>query len=202
MVSFAKCFEAMTLAIIGTAGRKEDAAKLTLDVWDDMKRCVYAFITERGVKDVISGGAGGADHLAVGLFNAGLVDTLTLALPCAFDWHAGQFVDTGVRDWRENPGQTCNFYHRQFSRVISQPSLEQLKTAIYNGTTVELEAGFMARNSIVARADALIAFTFGNGPVPKDGGTKDTIRKHLALGRPSFTHVDLHTMTLYENGEV
>jgi hypothetical protein len=40
--------------------------------------------------------------------------------------------------------------------------------------------GFKARNSDVANeADALLAFTFGLGPVLKEGGTSDTWCKFL-----------------------
>jgi hypothetical protein len=133
------------------------------------------------------------------------VDTLTLALPCEFDWNAGQFLDTGFRgieSWKKNPGATSNWFHSQFSNAIGKPSLEEIKTAIYKGAVVELEAGFMARNSIVARADTVIAFTFGDGVIVKDGGTADTCRKYLKGGGKSLFHVDLHTMTLYENGIV
>ena len=173
------------LAIIGSAGRKDDADKLTLSVWNDMKRAIYRFVTEHEIKDVISGGASFADHLAVGLFNAGFIDTLTLALPCEFDWNAGQFLDTGYRgkeSWKTNPGATSNYYHQQFSRVIGKSSLEEIKTAIYKGAKVEVGDGLMARNSIVAGADIVIALTFGDKERVKPGGTSNTCQKYLARG--------------------
>jgi hypothetical protein len=191
------------LAIVGTAGRGSDASRLTLPVWNDMKRTVYRFVKDGGYTDVISGGAAYADHLAVGLFNAGHVQKLTLALPCEFDWHAGRFVDDGTVDWRANPGGTLNYYHRPFSKVIGRNSLEEIKTAIYKGAEAVIEKGLMARNSIVAeRADVVICFTFGAGPIVKDGGSARTCEKYLALGKRALWHVDLNDMSLYENGTV
>lgn len=191
-----------TLAIIGTAGRKDDTARLTLPVWNNMKRVIAKFVAEHGFHNAISGGAAGADHLAVGLFNARLISDLTLALPCEFDWNSGQFVDNGEINWRTNPGGTCNYYHRQFGKMIKRNTLEEIKLAIYNGAEIEKDTGFMARNSLVAKADVVIAFTFGDGPIVKDGGTADTCRKYLANGGTALWHVDLNTMTLYENGRL
>jgi hypothetical protein len=184
------------LAIVGTAGRGSDASRLTLPVWNDMKRTVYRFVKERGYTDVISGGSAYSDHLAVGLFNAGIVTSLILALPCEFDWHASQFI--GNRE-----GRRLNDLHRWFGEVIGKSPLEEIKTALYRGAEVIVDNGFHARNSIVAnRADAVIAFTFGHGPVLDDGGTADTARKYLKTGKRALWHVDLNDMSLHENGTV
>lgn len=189
-----------TLAIIGSAGRRIDASRITLPLWNDMKRLIALFVKKHDFTSVISGGAAVADHLAVGLFNAGLVSSLTLALPCPFDLGRSCFQDDGSRDWKTNPGGTSNYYHRQFSRIIGRGTLGEIKMAIERGAKMRYERGFMARNSIVATADAMIAFTFGHENQVADGGTSDTCRKYLARGGKSLFHVDLNTMRLYENG--
>jgi hypothetical protein len=190
----------MICAIIGTAGRGSDASRLTLPVWNDMKRLIYRFVKERGYTDVISGGSAYSDHLTVGLFNAGIVTSLTLALPCAFEWDSASFVDGGEL-W--NPAVRLHELHGQFSRVIGKPSLQEIKTAIYKGAEVVTANGFHARNTLVAnRADVVIAFTFGHGSVLDDGGTADTARKYLKTGKRALWHVDLNDMSLHENATV
>lgn len=187
----------MKLAIIGTAGRKEDGVKLTLAVWNDMKRVIARFVKEHGIRHVASGGAAGADHLSVGLYLAGLVDHLDLALPCAFDVKEGRFYDNDGETAWDNPGGVCAFYHGHFSRAVGIDSLSQLKAAIAKGATVTVEAGFDARNTVVAKADMLIAFTFGEGAAVKRGGTHKTVQKYLDNGGKLCWHVDLNDMTLH-----
>lgn len=190
----------MKLAIIGTAGRKDDADLLTLDKWKEMKRVIARFVEERNILSAISGGAAYADHLAVGLYNADYIENLELALPCAYDLDNIMFVDNGDKDWRKNPGKTCNYYHRQFSEKVGINSLLQIKDAIISGAIVKIEDGFFARNSLVAEADILIAFTFGEGAKLKDGGTADTTKKFLNKHNSSLAyHYDLNSMTLYQN---
>ena len=136
------------------------------------------------------------------------------------------FLDNGSSCWKTNPGRVLNEYHTQFSAVMSRAgarfsSFHDLCTAIALGAEVHVvdtqtaakhagsqslsaqrgEAGdaFHKRNSVVARSQNLIAFTFGgalsasstseatpgalsallsspsNQPCP--GGTADTWRK-------------------------
>lgn len=192
----------MRLGIIGTAGRMEDGPKLTLDKWNEMKRIIAKFIKDRKIVHVISGGAAFSDHLAVGLYIAHLVEKLDLALPCKFDMDNVQFFDTGEFSAWNNPGGTSNFYHKYFSRTANIDSLAQIKAAIEKGASVSIEPGFKARNSLIAQADELIAFTFGNKNVAKDGGTADTMKKYLDKGKKLCFHCDLHDMKLYENGTI
>lgn len=187
----------MRLAIIGTAGRKDDARKLTLPVWNDCKRLIARFVKEHGVRHVVSGSAAGMDHLAVGLYLAGLVDKLDLALPCAFDVATHSFEDTGEDFAATNPGGTALFYHEHFSNRMGIDSLAQIAAAITKGATVTVGRGFKDRNTVVAKAEMLIAFTFGDGAVVKDGGSGDTVRKYLDNGGKSSYHVDLHDMSLH-----
>ncbi len=189
------------LAIIGSAGRKDDAAKLTLPLWNDTKRLIARFVKEREIKSVISGGSAGMDHLAVGLFNAKLITSLTIAFPAYYEWHTGRYCDNGARDSVDNPGATLNRLHEAFGAIIGRDTLGEIKTALYSGAAEIIADSFMERNGIVASdADAVIAFTFGAGPRLKAGGSASTARKYLARGGKALYHVDLHTMTLYETG--
>lgn len=192
----------MTLAIIGSAARREDTAVFTLPVWNNCKRLIYKFVQDHNVTDVISGGAAGIDGLAAGLFNAKIVKNLTLALPCEFMWQEGRFFDNGEVDWRTNSGGTLNFYHDRFSQTIGKNTLLDVKTAIFNGAKIEIASGLMDRNGVVAKADKMIAMTFGKGAQIKWGGTMDTCKKYLANGGKELWHVDLNTMKLFEKGEV
>src|SRR5271170_5840644 len=118
------------LAIIGTAGRLDDAPKLTLEKWNSCKRFIAHFVKYYDIKHVISGGAAGMDHLAVGLYIAHLIEKLDLAFPARFDMKKVEFEDTGEDYSWNNPGATANFYHRHFSKIIGVDTLTQVKQAI------------------------------------------------------------------------
>ena len=129
------------------------------------------------------------DHIAVGLFLMQEVPSLTLHLPTQLTIDGKpQFMDTGSTDWRINPGRSANKLHKQFSTKINEDSLQHLNTAITVGATLFIHEGFHARNSSVAESDYLLAFTWGSGDVPKEGGTMDTWSKckgrkyHVPLG--------------------
>ena len=190
-----------TLAIVGSAARTQsEAALLTLAKWNAMKRLVFRFVKDREITSVISGASAWTDHLAVGLYNAGIVTELTLALPCTFGWEQARFVD-GHEPLR--PAVRLNELHTAFSAVIGRNTLQELKTAIYSCEVVQRN-GFHARNLIVAeRADVVIAFTFGRGAVIGDGGgTGHTCRAYLDSGKTALWHVDLNDMGLHENATV
>ena len=194
-----------TIAIAGTAGRKEDAARLNAVIYrecEDVLRLLLPEITrtEDEIYHLVSGGAAWADHLAVRYFLASRDSSLTLHLPCAFE--NGKFVDNGSRDWRMNPGNICNYFHRKFSESTGIDSLGELADVIATeGCTVTVSKGFHARNSLMAKSDALVAFTFGEGATVKDGGTADTCKSYLSnVARSdredlSF-HVDLSSTPL------
>jgi hypothetical protein len=135
--------------------------------------------------------------MAVGLYLAGLVDHLDLMLPCPFDQATSAFEDTGEYDTFNNPGLTSTFYHRHFSDKMGIDSLAQIAAAITKGAIVEVRDGFKVRNTLVAQADMLIAFTFGNGARCADGGTWDTLRKYLNRGGGMCWHVDLNDMSIH-----
>lgn len=173
----------MTIAIIGTAGR-DKTKPMTLELWKWMLRDVYARVPKGA--HVVSGGAAWADHLAVilHLFNHA---ELTLHLPAPF--YDGRFVETGYK----SAGATANYYHRLFGQVIGRDTLDQIRATFQTAHWVTEEpaspgiGGMFARNAKVAQADELIAYTFGEGDVPADGGTKDTWDKC----RGKKTHVSL-----------
>jgi len=124
---------------------------------------------------LVSGGAAWADHVAVSLFLMYQPKVeLQLYLPCEWDGEARTFVDDGTRNWRTNPGGTANSYHRRFSDRMGKETLHGIDSAFNLGATKQVIPGFKARNAGPASSDYLLAFTWGEGDVPKDGGTKDT----------------------------
>lgn len=167
----------MKLGIIGTAGRGEDATKLKLGHWILMKGVAQSLCLALKANTVVSGGAAFADHLAIELFVNGNAN-LSLHLPAKFD---KRFVETGSQ---YDAGRTSNYYHDKFSKVIGHNSFDDFRMVFENRCikkyTVTFGTDFKVRNTLVANeSDFLLAFTFGNGPELKDGGTKDTMDKFL-----------------------
>ena len=109
------------------------------------------------------------------MFLQGEVPHLILHFPCKFEnTDRPQFTDNGIKDWTKNPGRTTNIYHRKFSAKIKDDSLQQIQSAILVGATYKEYKGFHDRNSKVAESRYLIAFTWGDSDIPKNGGTRDT----------------------------
>lgn len=167
----------MRIGIIGTAGRREDGARITAKLYETVYEDCWKRIDELADEDdslvLVSGGAAFADHLAVSHYLAGHCDELWLFLPAPFK--EGKFVEAGFR----SPGAIANYYHYKFSEVMGEDkgaSLRGIATAIEKGAKIFVnEKGFKARNRQVARTvDFLIAYTFGSGESPKDGGTAHT----------------------------
>lgn len=173
----------ITFGICGSAGRKEDAARLSKKHFEAM--CVVAEglleqFTESNytISCVVSGGAAWADFTAVKLYLDKKVPHLRLFLPA--EWQDGRFHDNGIDDSFRNPGKTCNYYHHQFQRNTNINSLSQMQIAKSEGAEfIVVEKGFYARNALVAKSDFLLACTFGEGAQVKKGGTEDTVRKYL-----------------------
>lgn len=187
------------LAIIGTAGRREDAERLNQDVFDYMCGYAASIVTDLGPTRLISGGAAWADHVAVALFNNGIGDELVLHLPAPFANCKYQ-----GNHWKD-PGSIANYYHRSFSNKTHEHRLLQIQKAIDAGARIHVYNGFHARNYVVGRAhDYLLAFTYGtlSGSWSqydpewthhelaglKDGGTahtwdnsRSTIKEHVNL---------------------
>lgn len=189
----------LKIAIIGTAGRGEDQHRLKPEHFEIMTTIVKGII--KSLTDdpyVVSGGAAWADHIAVALFLQQEIKHLHLHLPAEFDLKNKQYVDTGVRDYKRNPGGTANYYMRLFrNNSYETPELD-IYYAICHGAKVTVGNGFHDRNNQVADVDVVIALTFGEGSKLKDGGTADTFRKYLKRpGKKISFHVDLNTLEVY-----
>lgn len=173
------------LAIIGTAGRSNQEL-LTRDLWNRMVEDVVPRVTPN--THVVSGGAAWADHLAVLLLIEGLIARLTLHLPAPFDGH-------GFAGPPRSAASAANYYHERFSNVIGFDTLEDINLVLLDSRVTFTEepfaegyAAMFARNRKVATAArSLIAYTFGQGDQPADGGTKNT----WDLCRGEKTHVSL-----------
>jgi hypothetical protein len=170
-----------TIAIIGTSGRNDEMKQINKDLYWKMVHEAERIIVEEWKLDLnavhlISGGAALADQVSVDLFITKAQDfniKLTLELPCA--WKHGQMLDTGVRNWKTNPGGTCNYYHQLFSKAIGYNSLNQIDIAKNLGAELNCNHGFWDSMSTIAKAERIIAFTFNETP-PKSGGTGETWR--------------------------
>jgi hypothetical protein len=190
-----------TVSIIGSAGRGEDKPKWSADLYRRALAKSHEVITEVWGLDpasvkLVSGGAAWSDHQAVDLFSYQMgYHSLCLYLPCRWDEGKRQFVDIGSRDFRVNPGGTANAYHAHFSKKMGVDTLAQIDSVRKSHPEqVELNQthqGFHSRNTLVSSSEFLIAFTFGEGDIPKDGGTKDTWVK---AKRATKVHVCLATL--------
>jgi len=193
-----QAMESIQLGIIGTAGRQDDAARLSETLYLEMLDKALKTIMDlykRGYQTVglVSGGAAWADHCAVTLFLQGRIGGLKLCLPAPFDLQYAR----GSKD-----GAVANRYHNQFTEVVGFDSLAEIEKAIHMpGCSVLLGRGFKDRNRIVAEfSDAVLAMTFGNGRALKPkSGTADTMaeykKRHTALDL-SY-HMDLNTLACW-----
>lgn len=193
------------LAIVGSAGRGADAGRMTPAVFARMVDAGRAVVRARGFSALVSGGAAGADHVAVALALEGAVDPrdLLLCVPAAF---VG-----GRYDGRSADGRTCNHHHDAFARCSGRDGLAELARVLATGAAAVVNpAGFKARNGDVARAGTeLLAMTFGTGDPwrvrlhgpgvtaaqaglnPAGTGTVDTWGKSRAAARFHVTLADL-----------
>lgn len=196
----------MKIGIVGTCGRREDANKLNDLVYKSMIQKSKDFITNLrrsgiDIKTAVSGGAAYADAIAVYFFITGFVDNLILHLPCDFDIHKIKYHDTGVYNYKTNPGGTANYYHKLFSQKCHINSLEQIKEAISKGAKVEVTPGFKERNTKIAnQSDLILAMTFGEKQIVKDGGTADTVKKFLIrdLDNQQYCyHLDINLLEIF-----
>jgi hypothetical protein len=193
------------LAIIGTAGRKEDGERLSGLIYESMLTAARTVIKLEKITHLVSGGAAWADHVAVTIFirDRKRPEKLTLHLPAIYDSLKGQYFDSGERDFISNPGGTANYYHKKFSQALQINSLWELGEAWAACADFVVTPGFKERNTKVANeADVLLAMTFGEGARVKDGGTADTVSKFLSLGKGSVYHYNLNDLSLYGNGNV
>ena len=131
------------------------------------------------------------DHVAIWAYGTGLVKDLILHLPAPFE--NGRFQGPSM-----GAGQTCNYYHKLFSEAMGFNSLDHIRQALEMNTSWKSSyesagpgyGAFAARNRKVAdTCTHMVAFTFADGDVPADGGTKmawdmaaDKLCIHVPLG--------------------
>lgn len=164
----------LTIAIIGTAGRDKEHT-YDLDLWCKMWDDACKRFTEGKLYHLVSGGAAWADHLAVELFLAGKAKNLTLHFPAPFN----RCVFFGPH---KSAASAANYYHENFTKATGIDSRRQLQEAIQTSGCNYTDqpagpgyGGMFARNLLVARdVEACLAYTWGEGREPADGGTKFT----------------------------
>jgi len=188
-----------TFAIAGTAGRKEDANRLSANHFKAMMECARLLLqqfkeSDYGVDTLVSGGAAWADHVAVKLFLNKEIPKLKLFFPCQFLGQVAGFDPTPLneheRQYGYSTGETANRLHAAFSRKCGFNSLGDLENAVQQGAIVVVPSGgFHGRNAKVAEADILLAMTFGDHEWVKASVSKKT-------GKPVGT---AHTVTVYLN---
>lgn len=178
-----------TFAIVGTAGRRDDASRLSDNHFKAMCECARLLLkqfeeSDYGVDTLVSGGAAWADHVAVKLFLNKEVPKLKLFFPCVFDLQAREYTLATVPSGdnpndRWFPGEIANSLHNRFSRKVGFNSLSEIYLAIQEGAETYVCKGFYARNAMVAQSDVILAMTFGDKEWLKEGGTAHTVMTYL-----------------------
>jgi hypothetical protein len=209
----------VTIAIIGSAGRKDDASKMKATFFRQMcdsskKIIVDEWKMVNPPPHLVSGGSAWSDHVAVRLFiDSALhhlatsskedkeiirVSGLTLHLPCDFEMDSKnpRFKDTGSSSWMTNPGRYLNELHKKFSQVCGISSLVDIFTALKLGATCTVSSGFHARNALVAQSQFVLAWTWSSTQVPQDGGTLHTwnLAKKATKRHVSFDSLKRETL--------
>lgn len=192
------------LAIIGTAGRKEDQDRLIGENYQRMVEASIKLITHLTIDPtnltLVSGGAAWSDHVVVTLALIGVVPYENVIIHLPAELTEGGY--TGDNEWSIKVARTANYYHKLFSRKVGIASISELVSIRNKGAQFLVDkGGFKSRNTKVANAvsdnGVLLAYTFGNGltdQLPwtirsfspdtnadaaglKDGGTADTFNK-------------------------
>lgn len=180
----------ITVGIIGTAGRKEDAGKVTPAIFSRMVDTAARTIALDWKLDpskviLVSGGSAVADHVAVRLWIRGHIDD---------NKKHGEYA--GLQLHVPGPNTTdyksLLYYHEQFSKQQSAHSLAELDGAVRKGAQIAYYPSFADRNKAVGNVDYLLAFTWGDGDIPKAGGTLSTwqgssakVKLHIPLSKIS-----------------
>ena len=164
-----------SIAVIGTAGR-DKGKPYSRSLWERMLEDASGRFTSD--VELVSGGAAWADHIAVALFLANPVRfRLRLYLPTVFAPHTCRFVGPA-----NSSASAANYYHEQFTKIAGVDGRQDIAEAIsMPGVTYECEpssagyGGMFARNKKVAQSViGCLAYTWGEGKEPLDGGTKNT----------------------------
>ncbi len=178
------------VAVIGTAGR-DKSKPMTKATWEAM---VDDLRPRLQLDDVlISGGAAWADHLAVHAYLQGWCQGLKLYLPAPFQ--VNKFLGPS-----SSAASAANYYHQQFQIATGVRGLSEIHDAIVKGAIAACEpaaagyAAMFARNAKVAGdATLMLAYTFGDGAQPADGGTLNTWNTFGASDRIHIPLMELIT---------
>jgi hypothetical protein len=188
------------IAVIGTAGR-DRSPLFTRTLWEAMRRDLAKRIEPSDT--LVSGGAAWADHLAVDAFVRGKCKGLELYLPAPLFTLGDRARFVGDRG---SSGSAANYYHELFSRVVGYDTMMEIAAARALGAYVVNEQpargyGAMKRRNekVAARCSEMIAYTFGDGDEPEDGGTQHTWSLAMCHGK---TRVHVHLGALVEQDEI
>jgi hypothetical protein len=205
----------VTVAIVGTAGRKEDGTKMSRILFDSVLGHARAIIVDKfklKISDVtlVSGGSSWIDHVAVRLWLDSILGSeeeeyagLQLFLPCSVSTHQSKLVfqsNSKYGSWSNNPGAVLNGLHRDFNSKMGQGfnSFSDLFCAQSLGAEFDSHYnGFHQRNIMVGKSDYLIAYTWGESHhSPKDGGTFHTWKNSSSTHKIHIPLLSIHSTFL------
>ena len=174
LVLKAKLVSPVKVSIIGTAGRKEDANKMSRALYFKMCRYAINYLDKLGLQpeevELISGGAAWSDHVAVSLYLNARAKNLILHLPAKFT-----NSEDAPRFYGNKSAEIANHYHIAFSIKMKGTTMDGIRRALDQGADAKAYKDFKIRNLEVAKCDLMIAFTWGESKdKPKDGGTSHT----------------------------
>lgn len=162
----------ITVSIIGTAGRHyEDRKGLSKQLFYKMIEKAKDIIQNKWGLDpqnvvLISGGAAWSDHIAVHMYLYNNYPNLRLHLPCIWD--------SKNLCYNNKQGITANQYHQYFSKSMGVNTMKEIELAKNQGAELRVHNGFFSRNTYVAQAKYMIAFSWAEKSTEIKGGTKNT----------------------------
>lgn len=175
------------LGVIGTAFRGKDRAFLSKALWNSVVRDFYSRLAQYETPPVlVSGASAGCDFLAVQAYIDGLVPNVHLMGVGVLDRDGFQYR---VFDRQQNTARfvayvkhikILNAAHRAFSEIVGIDSIRLTYQAVCNGVQYYPHKDFFERNNELAKGckKDLLAYSFGVGQEPTDGGTLNTWRAH------------------------
>jgi len=125
--------------------------------------------------DLIGHGNAWSDHIPVALYLKNQARSLTLYPRVAWDEKKGAFEDTGVTNWKKNPGGHENFSMNRFLEDAGVNGLADIQAALAKGASLHPVESFKACTEKLVEADYLICFTWATGAEP------DEIDGHVKL---------------------
>lgn len=160
------------IGIIGTAGRREDYYHLDTEKFEFMVTSISRQLSKfEPPYNLFSGGAAWADHSAVSYF-------IRFKNILLYDLSLGLFLPSDKESLR-----IAHYYWDRFKSKTGISVEDDIETARLLGADIMSNGDFKIRNKYIATSaeDALIAFTFSQTSIPKDGGTKHTWDYHKTI---------------------